>query len=76
MYKGVSKPADSVRRLVGWFLELPFRNLPSEYGDTVPPKLEALEDEMVERRGGLQGKVPSAVRVRSGRTAPKGHLTE
>jgi hypothetical protein len=33
----------SIQRLTRWFFEAPFRQLPPEFGETVPPELLAFE---------------------------------
>lgn len=42
MIRNILKPIQSLAR---WFFESPFRQLPSEFGDTVPPDLRAFEAE-------------------------------
>ncbi len=40
MIQNILKP---IHRLVRWFFGAPFRQLPPEFGETVPPDLRAFE---------------------------------
>ena len=41
--KSVRSRAGWLRRFVGWLFGAPFRELPGEFGDTVPSELEVFE---------------------------------
>jgi hypothetical protein len=45
MIQNILKP---IQNLVHWFFGAPFRQLPPEFGDTVPPDLRAFEAEAEE----------------------------
>lgn len=44
-------------RLMRWFFGAPFQELPSEFGDPVPPDLRRFEDQAVDIQHHPQGKV-------------------
>ena len=58
------------KRFVRWLFGGPFRQLPPQYGSTVPPDLQQFEAEAEQMRhqglGGVAGKAP----VRHAKTSP------
>jgi hypothetical protein len=46
-----------IQRFIGWLFGAPFQDLPSEFGDTVPPELRAFEAEAEERQHHSRGHV-------------------
>jgi hypothetical protein len=58
----------SMQSLVSWFFGAPFRQLPSEFGETVPPDLRAFEVAAEESRHNAQGSVPPSFSGSSKRT--------
>jgi hypothetical protein len=53
----------SIQRLMRWFFGAPFRQVPPEFGDTIPPELQAFEAKAEEAqrhpRGSVQPSSPS-----------------
>lgn len=59
----MTKIIKSVERLARWFFGSPFQELPSEFGDPVPPDLRRFE----EQAAAVQRRPQSRVRVGSSR---------
>ncbi len=62
-----SKKPGWVRRFVRWIFGAPFRDLPPEFGDPVPPELRTFETNAEETQHHPIGNAPSA----SARDEPK-----
>lgn len=60
-----------VQRFVRWLFGAPFRELPPEFGDPVPPELRAFEAEAEDIEHHPFGKVPSSPSPRSGQSRHK-----
>jgi len=50
------------QRFVRWLFGSPFQELPSEFGDPVPPELRVFEAEAEETQHQARGKMPSVAR--------------
>ena len=46
-----------IQRVARWFFEAPFRQLPPEFGETIPPDLQAFEANAEEAQRHPQGSV-------------------
>ena len=53
----MTKIIKSVKRLARWFFGAPFQDLPSEFGDPVPPDLRLFEEQAEEVQHKPQGKI-------------------
>jgi hypothetical protein len=62
------KKSNLVQRFVQWLFGSPFRELPSEFGNPVPPELRAFEAEAEEIQRHPFGKVPASSSPRSGQS--------
>ena len=47
----------SIQRLMRWFFGAPFRQVPPEFGDTIPPELQAFEAKAEEAQRHPSGSV-------------------
>ena len=55
-----SKLLKWIQRFLHWLFGAPFQELPSEFGDPVPPELRAFQAEAEETQHRPQGKVSSS----------------
>lgn len=60
-----------VQRFVRWLFGAPFRELPPEFGDPVPPELRAFEAEAEEIQRHPFGNISSSSSRRSGQSRHK-----
>jgi hypothetical protein len=64
----IQKILKLMQSLVRWFFGAPFRQLPPEFGDTVPPDLRAFEAEAEEVQRHPQGSIQPSFSASSKQT--------
>jgi hypothetical protein len=59
-----------IQRFVRWLFGSPFRELPPEFGDPVPPELRVFEAQAEEAQHQARGDIPPLPPVHPGQTKP------
>jgi hypothetical protein len=65
-----SKKPGWIQRFVRWLFGSPFQELPSEFGDPVPPELRVFEAQAEEAQRQARGDVAPPSSAHPGRTGP------
>jgi hypothetical protein len=65
--------ARGIQRFVRWLFGIPFQNLPSAFGDTVPSELRVFEAQAKEMQHHPSGHVSTPSKSVPGRGADSGH---